>query len=114
MKTTHNPYKFYTQKLNDGRIKTIAISTYAGRTVRGSAICDFSDQYNEEVGRKIASARCATKIAQKRVNRANNKRLEAEEMMKAALAHYLKMIVYYNDAVEAQERAMYLSKEVRS
>lgn len=99
------PYKFYTKKLNDGRIKTIAVSTYAGRTVRGSAICDFADQYDEAVGQKIAATRCAAKIAQKRLNRAAQKQLEAQRMVQAAQAHYLKMVAYYNDAHAAQAEA---------
>lgn len=105
MKTVRNPYKFYTQKLADGRIKTIAVSTYAGRTVRGSAICDLADQYNEAVGQKIASARCAAKIAQKRLNRAAKKQVEAQRMVQVAQAHYLKMVAYYNDAHVAQAEA---------
>ena len=66
-------YKFYTTKTKDGRMKTIATSTYAGKTVRGVAICDHEDTYNEEVGKKIAAARCAVKVAEKRYFRAASK-----------------------------------------
>ncbi len=111
MKTVRNPYKFYTKKLADGRIKTIAVSTYAGRTVRGSTICDFSDTYDEALGQKIAAARCAAKIAQKRLNRAACKQREAENMVRAAQAHFLKMVAYYNDAAEAQKQTMRLAEE---
>lgn len=111
MKTSRNPYKFYAQKLSDGRIKTIAISTYAGRTVRGSTICSPSDQYDENIGKEIAATRCAAKVAQKRLNRAKQKRDEAADALKAAKIHYLKMMNYYNDAHKAWGRAIKLERE---
>lgn len=100
-----NPYKFYTQKLADGRIKTIAVSTYAGRTVRGSAICDLADTYDPAVGQEIAATRCAAKVAQRRLNRATRKQREAQAAVAQAQRHFLKMAAYYNDAVAAQADA---------
>lgn len=36
----------------------IAISYYRGKTIKGIAKCSPEDEYNEELGRKIAEARC--------------------------------------------------------
>ena len=61
-------YKFYT---NGSRV--IAVSTYAGKTVRGVAVCHAGDTFSLEKGKKLAALRCAEKIAKKRVARANQK-----------------------------------------
>ena len=53
--------------------KVIAISTYAGRTVRGVAKCHPNDTFDEEYGKQLAAARCNEKIARKRYARACNK-----------------------------------------
>ena len=44
----------------------IAISTYAGKTVKGIAKVDPRDTFDPEVGKQLATARCAEKIAIKR------------------------------------------------
>ena len=43
--------------------KVIAISTYAGRTVRAVAKADPRDASSLEDGKKLAAARCNAKIA---------------------------------------------------
>ena len=53
--------------------KVIALSTYAGRTVRGIAKCHPNDNFDEEYGKKLAAARCNAKIAEKRYARALKK-----------------------------------------
>ena len=89
-------YKFYRQ----GN-KVIAVSTYAGRTVRGVAKCDESDSFDFEKGKELAAARCAQKIAVKRVNRARRKFYEAEDAVAEAEIYCDKMGVYYDDAIDA-------------
>lgn len=42
-------YKFYT---NGSRV--IAVSTYAGKTVRGVAVCHAGDAFSLEKGKKLA------------------------------------------------------------
>ena len=44
----------------------IAMSTYAGEVVKGKAICQIGDNYDEQAGTELAVARCAEKIARKR------------------------------------------------
>lgn len=53
--------------------KVIALSSYAGKTVRGVAKCHPNDVFDEEFGKKLAAARCNLKIAEKRHLRAKNR-----------------------------------------
>lgn len=65
-------YRFYT----NGN-KVVAVSTYAGKTVRGVAKCAPEDTFDLEKGKEIAAARCAVRIAQKRYARADQKAADA-------------------------------------
>lgn len=86
-------YRFYTHDR-----KVIAVSTYAGKTVRGVSECAPSDKFDLETGKKIAAARCAVRIAKKRVARAERKYEEANEMVKKARSHLVRMRGYLYDA----------------
>jgi hypothetical protein len=82
----------------------IAMSTYAGDTVKGKAICHINDNYNEEAGIKLAVARCAEKIARKRKARATRLLKFSKEQLAEAQRYVDKMTHYYEDAcVEAKE-----------
>ena len=72
-------YKFYQTKTADGFQKIIAVATYAGKTVRGVAICDPKDTFDPDFGKKLAAARCEAKVALKRLNRATVKYNEAQD-----------------------------------
>lgn len=87
-------YKFYT---NGTRV--IAVSTYAGRTVRGVAVCHDDDEFSLEKGKKLAALRCAEKIAKKRVARAKRKVDEACCAYVDAKAYFDKMVDYKDDAL---------------
>ena len=54
-------YSFYT----DGKTKVIAVSTYAGKVIRGVAKCDVNDTFSLEKGKKLAAARYNKKITKK-------------------------------------------------
>ena len=82
-------------------VETIAKSTYAGKEVTGKAICRIDDQYNEELGMRLAAARCAAKIARKRLKRADKMSLEAANKSIEAKRHLDNMNHYYEDAREA-------------
>lgn len=84
-------YKFYT---NGSRV--IAVSTYAGKTVRGVAVCHAGDAFSLEKGKKLAALRCAEKIAKKRVARANRK---VDEAYVDAETYLNKMVDYKDDAL---------------
>ena len=86
-------YRFYTSKN-----KVIAVSTYAGKPVRGVAKCNPEDEFSLEDGKKLAAARCNEKISCKRLRRAMRKLAEAEDEYSAAQRRYEKMKEYLKDA----------------
>ena len=85
--------------------KVIATSTYAGRTVRGVALCAPEDEFNEAIGKELAAARCNEKIAAKRYARAIDKYAEACALRDAAIAHVDAMKDYMNDSFLAMNEA---------
>lgn len=93
-------YHFY---IHGNRI--IAVSTYAGRTVRGVAVCADGDSFDIEKGKRLAAARCNQKIAQKRVARARKRLEDASQAVYQANRHFDKMDTYYEDAIEAFDKA---------
>ena len=69
-------YKIYSYTRKDGVKEIVALSTYAGKKVKGKAVCDPTDEYNENVGKELAKLRCAVKVDAKRVRRAIEERNE--------------------------------------
>lgn len=51
-------YKVFTNSKNE----IIAVSTYAGKTVKGVAKCDPRDSFDKSKGEQLAIARCAAKL----------------------------------------------------
>lgn len=100
MKYPLEKYRFYT----DGR-RVIAVSTYAGKTVRGVAVCHADDNFDLETGKRIAAARCNEKIAGKRLERAASKMFTAGIDVAKAQQHQKDMQDYYNDAFFAYNEA---------
>ena len=98
MKYPIEKYKFIQHTREDGREEVIALSTFAGRTVRGKAILDEKDAFDLETGKKLAALRCAEKIGIKRVLRANDCLDCADAHVEAAKRFQDKMTHYYEDA----------------
>ena len=92
--------------------KVIAISTYAGRTVKGVAKCHPNDTFDVEFGKKLAAARCNEKIAYKRLTRALNKFGEAVDESVAADEKMKRMRDYVLDAGAAHEEAQRVLMEL--
>ena len=86
--------------------KVIAISTYAGRTVRAVAKADPRDAFSLEDGKKLAAARCNAKIATKRTKNAEAQLNKAKAALELAEARYNKMTAYFNDASFAEGAAI--------
>lgn len=78
--------------------KVIAVSSFAGQTVRGVAKCNPVDEFDSEKGAALAAARCGVKIAEKRVKRAYSKVDEAKAIVDAAVQHLTEMLKYQADA----------------
>lgn len=62
-------YRYFT----DGKTIVVALSSYAGRPVKGVAKCGPDDTFDLEKGKALAAARCNFKIAYKRKERATTK-----------------------------------------
>lgn len=90
---------------NEEKGIVIAVSTYAGKNVKGIAKCDPRDTFDLEKGKKLAISRCNAKIAEKRRKRAYNKKLEAEKILAAAEKHMSAMLNYYRDSCIAEDIA---------
>ena len=95
-------YKFYEYNhlRADGTtsVRVAAVSSFAGKPVKGYADCHPNDEFDLDYGKALAAARCGEKIAAKRCKRAYNKVDEAQAMVNAALAHLQKMMKYEADA----------------
>ena len=100
-------YTFVTHTRKDGRVEVIAISTFAGKPVRGKAICAESDTFDYQKGMELAAARCNAKVAAKRYARAKHKIAEAEKAIADATKFYDKMRHYRDDAYYAMTHANY-------
>ncbi len=101
-------YKFF---VTPDQSKVIAVSTYAGKTVKGVAKRDPRDTFDLHFGKELAAARCALKVAKKRKARAHKKAWEAECKLMEAQKHYHRMCNYdvdafseYNEAVSNLEK----------
>lgn len=98
-----NPtFEFHT----DGHSKVIAVSSFAGQTVRGVAKCAPNDEFDLEYGKRLAAARCVAKIADKRMNRAEIKVNMAFAAVDTAIAHLYDMLCYSASAEANMTNAM--------
>ena len=61
--------------------KIICLSTYAKKVVRGIAKCSPNDNFSVEIGERLAQLRCDFKIAEKRMNRAYQKYMDARQVL---------------------------------
>lgn len=100
MKTTFGKEK-YRVFTDQNQRKIIAVSTYAGKNVKGYAKADPRDTFDTEKGTELAIARCNAKIAEKRAKRAASKVSEAVQELAVAQKHLRKMQEYLVDANEA-------------
>lgn len=100
---SEDKYKIF---VDEKHRKVIAVSTYAGKTVKGFAKADPRDEFNLEKGKALAIARCGQKIAEKRAKRARVKVSQAIDQFAEAQKHLNKMHEYLTDSNEAVEEAI--------
>ena len=86
-------YKYYKTKENT----IVAVSTYAGKEVKGYAKLNPTDEFDEEKGKKLAALRCNKKIAHKRKMAALKKIVKAEEDLNKAKKDYKKYQNFFRD-----------------
>ena len=93
----------YKYKIDEAKRTVVAMSTFAGKVITGVARCAPEDEFNIEVGKKLAAARCSVKIAEKRVKRAEDCYSFAVEAMKYWSDRVAKMKHYKDDSIIAFE-----------
>lgn len=93
-------YTFVEHTSKNGSKQITALSTYAGKTVKGYAKCHPEDEYNYGDGMTLAAARCNEKIAEKRVKRAEKCLKDAKEQLAKAERLVNDMKDYYTDSIE--------------
>lgn len=91
--------KTYTIYSND-RDRVIAVASYAGKLVRGVAKCSPNDEFDYDMGSRLAMARCEEKIARKRKANAKKKLVDALMELNKIEAHVEKMEQYWADSCE--------------
>ena len=101
-------YRYYT----NGKNIVVAVASYAGRTIRGVAKCSDQDEFNLETGKKLAAARCAMKIAKKRVKYARIEREHWLKMMSLQADILMKVEDKYTDALEIEKQAKHTYEEL--
>lgn len=94
-----NKYTFVTYKDKNDSTVTAALSSYAGKTVKGYAKLHPEDNYDEEIGRKLAAARCNEKVAKKRMKHAEKQVLRALKQVEAANKYLKEMELFHNDTM---------------
>jgi hypothetical protein len=87
-------YKFYRADN-----KVIAVSSFAGKPVRGIAKCDPADNFSVENGEELAAARCNNKISAKRVKYLRGKLADACDELAKVKAEVEQLTALYNEAV---------------
>ena len=98
--------KFFTYKNDKGGMTTVAVSSYAGRKIKGYAKCSPEDTFDEEKGKQLAEARCRIKYSEKRLNRATNRYIEALNALNEAVKKFEEMKVFYMDCVDQMDEAI--------
>lgn len=105
MKFDPSRYKYYSYTNSNGVKEIAAVSSYAGRTVRGTAKCNPNDGFSEEKGKALAAARCNEKVARKRKARATERYLYAVKWFNEAKRYLEKCGAYYTDACDQLDEA---------
>lgn len=94
-------YITYDKKNIDGTVSkiTLAMSTYCGKIVKGVAKCTPTDDFDPEVGIKLAAARCDLKVCLKRKDRAMKKMHEVAQLIEKLTLEYNKLHKYADDSI---------------
>lgn len=93
-------FKVFEKTNEDGSKSSVvvALSTYAGKVVKGVAKCIASDAFSLEKGKQLAAARCDLKVCKKRCNRAEHKYTSACLAVENLGQYARRMGNYYSDA----------------
>ena len=92
--------------LPDEQKKVIALTSYAGKAVKGVAVCSEHDEFDVEVGKRLASARANVKVAMKRKARAEKKLAYFDKIIDDVEREYHELEAYLYTADERWENAI--------
>lgn len=95
-------FKYY----SDGKTKVIAVSHYAGHTIRGVAYCSPEDKFDLHKGMALAKQRCKIKLLSKRSKRAKNKEKEIKKILDKNMLDYQKAEKYAQNSYKEWEKAV--------
>lgn len=101
-------YKYFT----NGENMVVAVSSYKGRTIRGVAKCSEEDEFDLETGKKLAAARCALKIAEKRVKYTKAQKDMWQNYLAYYATRYEERDDKYLDALEIEKQAREAYEEI--
>lgn len=96
----------YKYKVDEEHRTVVAMSSFAGKVVAGVARCAPCDTFNVEIGKRLAEARCALKIAEKRMKRAEFLHSVANDCATFWAERKAKMEEYDADAALAYQQAV--------
>ena len=94
-------FKVY-EKTNEDNTKSsvvVALSTFAGRPVKGVAKCMEGDPFSLEKGKELAAARCDYKVCVKRAKKAKKEYDEVVKKFDALYAKCKQVSSYYSDTL---------------
>ena len=72
--------------------KVICVTMYAGKSVRGVAICSEDDTFNFDAGQRLAKARCDHKLAERRMSRIEKELQDIANQQKVLANKHNKLI----------------------
>ena len=93
-------YKYYHSKRTN---EVIAVSTYAGKVVKGKAKCNSTDEFDFETGKKLAAARLSARVSRLRKQNAHRLGQKALHQLIEAQRYFNKMERYFWDACDEVE-----------
>jgi hypothetical protein len=96
----------YRYKIDEDNKVVVALSSFAGKAVAGVARCAPGDTFDIETGKRLAAARCALKIAEKRVKYAETCSLAAASEAEYWSNYQAKMESYEADSVAAYKNIL--------
>lgn len=96
----------YKYKIDEEHKTVVAMSTFAGRPVAGVAKCSPEDAFDVNAGKNLAAARCALKVAKRRMKRAAACLVSATSMLEYFSDRVEKMKHYNTDAKVGYEQAL--------
>lgn len=72
-KFLQDKFKYYTFYVLEDKKTVIATCRFAGRTIRATAVCHPNDEFDVNIGQRVAMLKCERKCAKIRLNNAINK-----------------------------------------